>query len=149
MKPPLLLSVLVGLALPLAPGARAQSSQGEWQPPSRSMPAMPQMSELGGGWRGGAWQGAIAEGSGISAGETRAAGETSGGGARARFVRFTGGYRPAATWADRNGDGTADLIEIFRDGARVVQLVDADYDGTANVLRFYAASGELLRERQL
>jgi len=149
MRHLLLLAALAIPALAAAPGARAQSSLADWQPPSRGMPAMPQMAELRGGWGAGAWQGAIAQVSGIGAEQTRAAGETSGGSARARFVRFTGGYRPAATWTDRNGDGTADLIEIFRDGARVVQLVDADYDGTANVLRVYSASGQLLRETQL
>ena len=76
----------------------------------------------------------------------RASGE--GGGARPRFVRFTGQMRPVEAWSDRNGDGRADLIEVFRDGATAYQLVDADYDGRANVLRVYGSNGALAREER-
>jgi hypothetical protein len=130
------------LVVALAPRlARAQ----DWQPPSRQMPQMPAMSELDGGWRGslGAWF----AGTGTAVAEVRAAGEA--GGSRARMVRFLGGVRPVAVWTDRNGDGRCDMIEIFRGGARVAQLIDADYDGTANALRLYDASGALAREERL
>jgi hypothetical protein len=40
-------------------------------------------------------------------------------------------------------------VEVFRGGDRVYQLVDADYDGAANVLRVYSPSGELVREERL
>lgn len=132
------------LALGLALAARPAQAQ-EWQPPTRQMPSMPAMAELDGGWRGslGAWF----AGTGASVGDVRAAGEA--GGSRARLVRFLGGVRPVAVWTDRNGDGKADMIEIFREGARVAQLIDADYDGTANVLRVYDASGGLAREERL
>jgi hypothetical protein len=130
----------LGLALVAGP-ALAQ----EWTPPSRQMPAMPAMSELDGAWRGtlGGWF----AGTGASVGDMRAAGEA--GGSKARLVRFLGGVRPVAVWTDRNGDGKADMIEVYRDGSRVAQLIDADYDGTANVMRVYAPSGALAREERL
>jgi hypothetical protein len=52
-------------------------------------------------------------------------------------------------WQDRNGDGRADLLEIYRGSGVIVQLIDADYDGQANVLRVYAADGTLIREERL
>ncbi|MDP9349559.1 MAG: hypothetical protein M3P24_10540, partial [Gemmatimonadota bacterium] len=81
--------------------------------------------------------------------EIRATGETTPGGTQARFVRFLAGHAPLATWSDRNGDGNADLVELSRDGVRVLQVIDADYDGSANVLRVYAPSGELVREERI
>ena len=71
------------------------------------------------------------------------------GSARAKFIRFSAGPRPVAVWSDRNGDGKCDMLELFRSGAVVVQLVDPDYDGRANVLRLYDASGALARETRL
>jgi hypothetical protein len=127
-------------AVLVAAGAGAQQ---EWAPPSRSMPEMPAAASLQGEWRGtlAAWFG----GADQPLAEVRALGE---GGARPRLVRFMGGSRPVATWTDRNGDGRADLIEIFRGGAVAYQLIDADYDGNANVLRIYDASGALAREQR-
>lgn len=119
-------------------------AQQDWSPPSRDMPQMPATPELGGGWRGSlaAWFGGVDEGlAGI-----RALGE--GGGPRPRMVRFMGGARPVATWTDRNGDGRADMVEVYRRGALAYQLIDADYDGAANVLRVYDASGALARENR-
>lgn len=145
MRTPLVLLLgasLLGAALP----ARAQSP--DWRPPSRSMPAMPQMAELQRDWRSavGPWLNGVTRVSGVSAGEVRAEGETTPGSDRARFVRFLRGHFPLGSWQDRNGDGRADMIELFRDGARAVQVVDADYDGTINKLRLYDASGALIRE---
>lgn len=145
MKRGLFLALLAGAALAAPDAARSQ----DWRPPSRQMPPMPDRGALqgGGASAAGAWLGSMAGASGTAAGEVRAAGE--GGGARAKFVRFTSGVFPIATWSDRNGDGKADLIELFRGGDRVYQLIDPDYDGTANVLRVYSPSGELLREERL
>jgi len=106
------------------------------------MPEMPAEAELGGGWRGSLapWF----RGVDVSLGQIRAAGE--GGGARLRFVRFSAEMRPVAQWWDRNGDGRADLVELFRDGALSSRLIDADYDGSADLLRLYDSSGALARE---
>ncbi|HEX6039994.1 hypothetical protein [Longimicrobium sp.] len=129
-------AAVAALAVLAAVRLRAQQ---EWTPPSRDMPQMPASTELSGGWRGslGAWF------RGMDLSAVRAQGE--GGGARPRMIRFMGG-RPVASWTDRNGDGRADLVEVYRDGAPAFQLIDADYDGTANVLRVYDASGALARE---
>lgn len=136
-------AVAAGLSLVAFATLRAQES---WSPPSSEMPDMPGSSALGGEWRGtlaawfrgaGALDGVRAVGDGVSSAR------------RARLVRFVGGERPVATWTDRNGDGRADMIEVFRDGAVAYQLIDADYDGTANVLRVYDASGALAREQRL
>lgn len=129
--------LLAALAAAVAP-ARAQ----EWNPPSRQMPPMPSASDLSGGWQGslGPWFNGLGALSSM-----RAAGE---GGARPRFVRFTSEMRPVEQWSDRNGDGRVDLVEVYRDGALIARLVDADYDGTANVLRRYDASGALTREER-
>lgn len=146
MRTPLALllgaSLLLGAALP----ARAQGP--DWRPPSRTMPSMPQMTELQRDWRSavGPWLSGVTRVSGVPAGEVRAEGETTPGSGRARFVRFLRGHFPLGSWQDRNGDGRCDMVELFRDGARVVQAVDADYDGTINKLRFYDASGALVRE---
>lgn len=133
--------VVLALATFAAPARAGQ----EWSPPSRQMPEMPAAGELNGGWRGslGSWFGGL----GVSVGAVRADGE--GGGGRPRFVRFTADLRPVENWSDRNGDGRADLIEVFRDGARAYQLIDADYDGAANVLRVYDAGGGLVREQRM
>jgi len=122
---------------------RAQAQ--EWNPPSRQMPDMPESGELAGGWRGSA--GAWLAGTGTALDQLRAAGEGARGG-RARLVRFMGGTRPVAVWTDRNGDGKADMIEVYRGGALAFQLIDADYDGAANVLRVYNG-GSLVREERL
>jgi hypothetical protein len=108
------------------------------------MPQMPGASELAGGWRGslGGWFGGL----GVSLANVTAQGE--GGGARPRFVRFTTDMRPVQAWTDRNGDGRADLVEVYRDGALMARLVDADYDGTANSLRRYDTSGAVTREER-
>src|SRR5215216_573511 len=129
---PLVAGAAAALLLMLA--ARPAKAQ-DWTPPSRQMPDMPALADLDGGWQGslGVWL----AGSGSAVDQLRAVGE--GPGPRASLVRFLAGVRPAAVWTDRNGDGKADMIELFRGGARAYQLIDADYDGAANVLRVYDA----------
>jgi hypothetical protein len=124
-----LAAAMVALAVLTAVKLRAQ--QQDWSPPSREMPEMPSSSQLGGGWR--------AVGDGLPRDM---------GAARPRQVRFMGGSRPVASWSDRNGDGRADMVEVYRGGALAYQLIDADYDGSANVLRVYDASGALARENR-
>ena len=136
-----LLAALTAVAVLAAVRLRAQQ---DWSPPSHDMPQMPASAELSGGWRSSA--GAWLRGADESLDGIRALGE--GGGARPRMVRFMGGSRPVAAWTDRNGDGRADLVEVYRGGAVAYQLIDADYDGTANVLRVYDASGALAREQR-
>ncbi|HEU0013353.1 MAG TPA: hypothetical protein VFQ45_06700 [Longimicrobium sp.] len=128
-----------GLAL-LAIAAVRLRAQQEWAPPSRDMPEMPASSALGGGWR--ASLASWFSGTGQALDGIRAVGD---GG----VVRFMGNARPVATWSDRNGDRRADMIEIYRNGALAYQLIDADYDGRANVLRVYDASGNLVSENRL
>jgi hypothetical protein len=142
-----LAAAVVALAVLTAVKLRAQ--QQDWSPPSREMPEMPAQAQLGGGWRAalGAWFRGADEGlDGI-----RAVGEGMPrdlGSARPQMVRFMGGSRPVAEWKDRNGDGRADMVEVYRGGALAYQLVDSDYNGSANVLRVYDASGALARENR-
>ncbi len=116
----------------------------QWSPPSRQMPLMPTSAELAGGWRGsvGAWF--VDLGAGLA--EIRASGD--GGGERPRFVRFTAAMRPVAQWTDRNGDGRADMVETYSNGALSARLVDSDYVGVANSLRSYDDSGAVAREER-
>jgi hypothetical protein len=131
-------AVLAALALSAAP-LHGQ----DWTPPSHQMPQMPASADLNAGWKGslGSWFGGL----GVQVQEMRAAGE--GGGARPRFVRFTSNMRPVEQWSDRNGDGRADMIEVYQNGALAYQLVDADYDGRANTLRVFSG-GSLAREER-
>lgn len=124
---------IAAAALGLIGGAPAAAQ--DWSPPSRQMPSM-QVAE---GWQGslGGW---FLPGTALNA--VRAQTES-------RFVRFSAGPRPVAAWSDRNGDGRADMLQLYRNGAVVYQLVDADYDGTANVLRVLDDSGQLVREERL
>src|ERR1700741_723250 len=139
-----LVAAAAAAALFLVLATRRAQAQ-EWNPPSRQMPDMPDSGELEGGWRGSA--GAWLSGTGGQLDQLRAAG---GGGRRGRAPpgRFLGGTRPVSVWTDRNGDGKADMIEVYRGGALAYQLIDADYDGTANVLRVYNG-GSLVREERL
>jgi hypothetical protein len=132
-------AAVAAVTLVAASRLRAQ----EWAPPSSQMPQMPAMSALAGGWQGsvGAWFSGLGDLSAV-----RAMGD--GGGARPRMVRFMGS-RPVAQWTDRNGDGRADMVEIYRNGGLAYQMIDADYDGAANVMRVYNASGDLVREQRL
>lgn len=136
-----LLIAVLGIAL-TAVSAAAQEDA--WRPPSSQMPAMPAASDLAGDWLGprSAWF------AGLPAADLTARGEPRGA-AAVRVARFQNGPLPVVVWTDRNGDARADMIEIYRGGGVIVQLIDADYDGSANVLRRYDASGTLLREERM
>lgn len=138
-------------ALVTAPELQGQAAVPPWSPPTRDMPAMPLMADLQGDWLtpAAAWFGGVEQLSGVSTARLRAAGEARAGSDRAQFVRFTGGPVPVATWSDRNGDGRLDMLELYRNGVMVIQVIDADYDGTANVMRVHDASGALVREERL
>jgi hypothetical protein len=146
---PLLAALVLALSLLVAPRAEAQGAT-DWRPPGRAMPMMPLMAELSGDWLGprAAWFRGTEGISGIAVSQLRPMGEK-GAGDHAQVVRFNGGPIPAVVWSDRNGDNRADMIEIFRTGGVIIQVIDADFDGQANVLRVYDASGRLLREERL
>jgi hypothetical protein len=122
----------LGLLLAAGPPAAAQ----DWTPPSRQMPAM-QMAA--GGWQGEAAHWFL---SGTTLNTVRAQADRG-------YVRFSAGPRPVAAWSDRNGDGKADLVELFRGGAVAYQVVDADYDGVADVIRVYDDNGQVQRTERL
>src|SRR5687767_13620765 len=126
------ISTTFAKALVLAVLAQSRAAaQQDWSPPSRQMPAMPETTVLNGDWRTSlrAWF------AGVALENVQAVGEGTRGAERFRFVRFTEGIMPTAAWMDRNGDGRADRLEIYRNGSIGFQLIDADYDGNANVLR--------------
>lgn len=134
------------LLLLAAPAARAQAP--DWRPPSRQMPQMPQRADLTGDWlspRSG-WFRGVEGVSGVATSALRASGEPRAGSDVLQVARFMNGPIPAVIWSDRNSDGRADTIEILRSGGIIIQLIDADFDGSANVLRVYDSAGKLLRE---
>lgn len=138
-------------ALALAPELHSQAAVPQWSPPTREMPAMPSMADLQGDWHSAVepWFRGVEQLSGVSAARLRAVGEAGAGSNRAQFIRFTGGPVPVAAWSDRNGDGRLDMLELYRNGVMVIQVIDADYDGRANVMRVHDASGALVREERL
>ena len=137
--------VFLGFSLfALAP---ATASAQEWAPPGRDMPSMPRQADLQGDWLSArsAWFRGVDGIAGIAASGLRANGQAGANGFT-QMVRFSNGPVPVVVWSDRDGDGRCDMIEIFRNGSVIYQLIDADYDGTANVLRVYDADGKLLRQ---
>lgn len=147
-----LLLLISSISLALAAGeVQAQSGGTDWRPPDRAMPMMPRVADLTGDWLGprDAWFQGVPGIAGVQPTALRAAGERRAGSDYAQIARFNSGPLPVVVWSDRNGDDRADLIEIFRQGGVIIQLIDADYDGTANVLRVYDATGKLLREDRL
>ncbi len=132
-----------------AAGALAQEP--DWRPPSPQMPQMPSETDLGGDWLSAhaTWFEGVDRAAGVAVSGLRPVGETRRGSATMQVARFMNGPIPAVVWSDRNDDGRADMIEILRSGGVIIQLIDADYDGAANVLRLYDASGKLLREERM
>jgi hypothetical protein len=117
----------------------------DWTPPSRLMPLMPRREDLHRDWAAelAPWFAELDQ----DLSEIRLDGEGSGS-ARLRLARFSHGMRSVEVWSDRNGDGRTDMIEVYENGAAIVQLVDSDYDGSANILRRYDAAGALRREER-
>jgi hypothetical protein len=146
----LLVPLLLLLGLVSAPAVDAQEAV-QWRPSSTEMPAMPTVAELQNDWmaRFGPWLNRLEQVAGTGAQGLRASGTPRAGSARAEVVRLLRGPVPVVVITDRNGDDRADMIEYYRDGRLVAQLIDADYSGRANSLRFYDASGALLREERL
>lgn len=134
----------------LAALAAPVSAQGDWRPPGRSMPVMPTSAELSGDWLTprGSWFRGLQATTGAAPSALTATGEPRGADVY-RVVRFQSGPLPVVVWTDRDGDGTADSVELYRDGGVVAQLVDSDYDGNANVLRRYDSSGALISEERI
>lgn len=132
-------------------GTSRELAAQDWRPPSRNMPAMPQASEVSTGWmsNNNDWFGSAAGAAGVSAESLRVSAEGRQEGGQAQVVRVTSGPLPVVVWQDRNGDGRSDLIEIFRSGGVIIQVIDADYDGAANVLRVYDSAGKLVSEDRL
>ncbi len=131
--------------------APASLSAQEWRPPTLDMPVMPQMADLSGNWLDprAPWFDGLSGVSGVEARELGAVGEPRPGSSQAQVVRFSSGVLPVVVWSDRNGDTRADIVEIYKTGNLIIQVIDADYDGRANVLRVYDAAGTLLREDRL
>lgn len=123
----------------------------QWRPPTNRMPDMPAVSELSGNWLGprAEWFTGVGDLTGVQPGALRATAQGRSASGSALVVHFSNGPIPAIVWQDRNGDGQADLIEIYRSGNVLVQVIDADYDGRANVMRTYGSDGSLTREERL
>jgi hypothetical protein len=115
------------------------------------MPQMPQVADLSDEWmtqRSG-WFAGAAPMAGVQPSALRISGEARRGSQAAQVVRASAGPLPVVVWQDRNGDNRADMIEIYKAGGVVLQMIDADYDGSANVVRVYDARGNLVREDRL
>jgi len=122
----------------------------QWRPSTTEMPSMPTAGEMRGDWmsRLGPWFSGLQTVAGVGASDLRA-GAPRGGSAPADVARFMNGPVPVVVMTDRNGDQRADMIEYFRDGRLVAQVIDANYNGQANSVRFYDAAGGLIREVRL
>jgi hypothetical protein len=108
----------------------------DWTPPSRLMPLMPLREVLQRDWTAALAPWFADLGQDLS--EIRLSGDHSGG-ARLHVAQFFHDLRPVEVWNDRNGDGRADMIEVYENGALIARLVDSDYDGSANILHRYDA----------
>jgi hypothetical protein len=134
-----------------SPAAVEGQNASQWRPPTSQMPQMPTTASLQGNWQSelSGWFRGVDAVSGVDTQNLRASGSPRAGSDRTQLVRFMAGPVPVVVWTDRNSDGRADMIEIYRGGTAVIQLIDADYSGVANVLRSYDASGGLVREERL
>lgn len=143
--------ILFVIALLIGPVLAAPAQAQDWRPSWRAMPAMPSMGDLEGDWLGprSTWFSGTSAVSGIEPSTLAPVGQARRGSAQAQVVHFNNGPLPVVVWQDRNADGTADIVEIYRQGGVIVQVIDADYDGQANVLRVYDAGGTLNREERL
>jgi hypothetical protein len=149
MRVSLLFALLTLPLLALSP-AQAGAQGVSWRPPTTEMPMMPRASELQGTVSANApWFGGVESISGIAPSNLRASGDRRRGSDHLQIARFGTGPVPAVVWSDRNGDDRADMIEIFRSGGVIIQVIDADYNGHANVMRVYDERGALVREERL
>lgn len=141
--------ILVCLLMVCAPAVA--SAQAAWRPPSTEMPLMPRAAEIRGDWLGSRsqWFNGLDGVAGVAASSLRATGEPRSGSEHVQIARFSSGPLPVVIWSDRNTDNRADIIEIFRSGGVIIQLIDADYDGQANVIRIYDANGDLVSQERL
>jgi hypothetical protein len=141
--------LLVALFAAAAP-AWAQGAP-HWRPSTTQMPVMPTMAELQNDWGRGlsAWFSGVEQVTGVPAQGLRASGTAGGSGGRVQVARFLRGPVPVVVMTDRNGDDRADMIEYYRSGVLVLQIIDADYNGQANSMRIYDAAGALIREERL
>ena len=138
------------LALALCAPAAAEAQAG-WRPPSGEMPMMPTATEIRGNWQSGraGWFQGLDGLTGVGVASLRASGEPRSGSDHVQIARFTSGPLPVVIWSDRNGDDRADMIEMFRSGGVIIQVVDADYDGQVNVVRTYDAQGKLVNQDRM
>jgi hypothetical protein len=141
-----LLPLLLLLVAPGVGGAQVP----DWRPPAAEMPMMPTAAEVRGDWRtpNAAWFRGVEGVTGAAVSSLRATGEATSSG-RTQMVRFSNGAVPAVVWSDRNGDGRADMIEIFRSGGVIIQVIDANFNGRANVMRVYDSEGKLLSQNPI
>jgi len=144
----LLLLTFVLLLAPLSVPMVAHAQGPSWKVPSREMPMMPRKAELSGDWLSPrrAWFQGVEALSGAAPASLRATGEARPGSQYVQMARFTNGPLPVVVWSDRNGDGRADMVEIYKGGGVIIQVIDADFNGSANVMRVYDAGGKLLRQ---
>jgi len=133
-------SILILVAIAAASTATAQP---DWQPPSTTLPTMPDRPTLD---ALGAWGDALARAADAPASAVQVLLEGRSAQGVARLVRLRAGRLPVAVLSDRNGDGRADLVEIFRNGVLAFQVIDPDYDGRADVVRRYDTNGALMAE---
>jgi hypothetical protein len=145
------LGVLAFLGIVFLTPAVLQAQVPDWRPPSTEMPMMPTVAELQGDWHGprAAWFRGVETLSGSAVADLRAIARATGPDGRAQVAVFSSGPVPVVIWSDRNGDGRSDMIEIFRSGGVIIQVVDASFDGRANVMRVYDSEGRLLRQTAL
>jgi hypothetical protein len=146
----LFFSALAVICLATAADANAQAAP-QWRPSTTEMPMMPSGAELQGNWIAGreAWFAGVDAVTGSGAQGLRASGTPRPGGTRSQVARFLRGPIPVVVMTDRNGDDRADMIEYFRNGTLIVQVIDADYSGRANAMRVYDESGALVREERM
>ncbi|CAN5814980.1 hypothetical protein BH23GEM6_BH23GEM6_08050 [soil metagenome] len=147
---PLLLALLA-LPLLLAAPPHLAAQAAEWRPPTTEMPMMPRVDEIQNNWiaANARWFRGVEAATGVPMARLRGDGERRRGSDFLQIARFGNGHLPVIVWSDRNGDGRADLIEIYRSSSVIFQLIDAGYSGRANVLRVYDGAGSLLREERL
>lgn len=145
----LLAALAVASALCAPAALRAQGPN--WRPPSQVMPQMPSRAELRSDWLGprASWFQGVESVSGATLDSLTPIGEGRPGSDVAQMVRFTSGPFPVVVWSDRNADGRADMIEIYKSGGMIIQLIDANFDTRADVMRVYDSAGKLLRQERM